>query len=275
MIKTYHEAPKSLFKVMQTYTDGDYALVHLFESDPTYYNLFVQALAQGRDVILDNSVFELGEAADGPMFAGWVRKLKPTWYIVPDVLEDASATIDRFHQFTSEYPDLPGKRIGVVQGESMSEVIRCYKALEPECDMMAFSFDFSWWLDLFPVGGDANTPTKWHSFARGRVWMLEELLRRKVINRYKPHHLLGVALPQEMKYYASMKKLEPGNWSWIRSVDTSNPVVHGLKGIAYDAKGLQDKETQKLHELINYAPDFEQVRLVISNTKMFRRFCSA
>ena len=59
MIKRYHEAPKCIFNKVQEHTDGDYALVHLFESDPEYLEMFKKALADGRDVILDNSTFEL------------------------------------------------------------------------------------------------------------------------------------------------------------------------------------------------------------------------
>ena len=62
MIKNFHEAPKSLFKHVQAVTSGDYALVHLFEEDPEYLQLFEEAVKSGREVILDNSIFELGEA---------------------------------------------------------------------------------------------------------------------------------------------------------------------------------------------------------------------
>ena len=60
MIKRYHEAPKCIFEDVQNYTQGDYALVHLFETDPEYLAMFQEALFNGRDVILDNSIFELG-----------------------------------------------------------------------------------------------------------------------------------------------------------------------------------------------------------------------
>ena len=43
MIKTAHEAPKSIFSEMQKITDIDYALVHLFEEDEEYFNKFKKA----------------------------------------------------------------------------------------------------------------------------------------------------------------------------------------------------------------------------------------
>ncbi len=60
MIKTAHEAPKSIFSEMQKITDIDYALVHLFEEDEEYFNKFKKAVEDGREVILDNSIFGYG-----------------------------------------------------------------------------------------------------------------------------------------------------------------------------------------------------------------------
>ncbi len=219
-MKIYHEAPKSIFGAVQNVTDGDYALVHLLEKDPEYRELF----RNGRDVILDNSIFELGESFKGETFAAWVRELKPSWYIVPDVLEDADATIEEFFKFINSYPDLPGKRIGVIQGKTISDCERCYRALEPHCDKIAFSFDFSWFCD--PDAADAS---KEHAMAVGRNALLRHLEGAGVINVDKPHHLLGCALPQELSRYRFVK--------WIDSVDTSNPVVHGLHGIRYQPGG--------------------------------------
>ena len=75
MIKIAHESPKSVFDKVQKLTDYDYALVHLFEEDNEYLKLFQDALKNGREVILDNSIFELEEAFDANKFAYWVTKL--------------------------------------------------------------------------------------------------------------------------------------------------------------------------------------------------------
>ena len=44
-------------------------LVHLFEEDQEYFNQFEEAINKGREVILDNSIFELEEAFDAVKFA--------------------------------------------------------------------------------------------------------------------------------------------------------------------------------------------------------------
>lgn len=266
MIKTYHEAPKSIFHQVQELTDGDYALVHLFEEDRQYYELFQEALRKGRDVILDNSVFELGKAFKADTFAYWVYALRPTWYIVPDVLEDADATIVRFFDFIKQYPDLPGKRIGVVQGKTYDDFVYCYKAIAPYCDKIGISFDCSW----YEAG--CKGATRWLRLAAGRLRTLIEMDEQRVIDRSKPHHLLGVAVPQDLSCYCALQ--QGGGFHWIDSVDTSNPVVHGLAGIEYGPSGLQDKETRKLYTMINEDVSPDQWTHIERNIKAFRRFCN-
>ena len=265
MIRRFHEAPKCLFNEVQKVTDGDYALVNLFAEDPEYYQLFVDALAAGREVILDNGVFELGSAWDAEEFAGWVRKLQPTYYIVPDVLENCAGTVVSFFEFINKFPDLPGKRIGVAQGESYDHMVACYRAIEPYCDMVAISFDFSW----FQNPNSASSPCT--QAMVGRRMMLKRMVDEFVINPSKPHHLLGVMLPQEVRYYTNPAQL--GMFDWIYSIDTSNPVVHGLKGIRYMGHGLDTKESQKLYTMINADVDYQQLQDVLYNIEQFRRFC--
>lgn len=262
MIKTYHEAPKSIFKKVQQMTDGDYALVNLFD-DEEYVQQFDPKC---RDTILDNGVFELGTAFNSDVFADWVERFQPTWYIVPDVLEDGEATIARFMEFTSKYRGLPGKIIGVAQGKDYNDYVKCYKAIEPYCDKIGMSFDCSWYRE----GVKSNNP--WQQLAGGRIRNLIRMDEAGVINRNKPHHLLGVALPQEMIYYQLFQK--GGPFRWIDSVDTSNPVVHGLKGIAYSSDGLMSKESQKLYTMINAEVSPTQMHIIEHNIEQFRRFCN-
>ena len=262
MIKTYHEAPKSIFKQVQSMTDGDYALVNLFD-DEEYVQQFDP---RNRDTILDNGVFELGKAFDSDVFAAWVEKFKPTWYIVPDVLEDGEATIERFMEFIGRYRGLPGKIIGVAQGKDYNDYVKCYKAIEPYCDKIGMSFDCSWYRE----GMKSDNP--WVQLAGGRVRNLIKMDDAGVINRRKPHHLLGVALPQEMEHYQLFQR--SGTFGWIDSVDTSNPVVHGLKGIPYSSSGLMHKESQKLFTMINSEVSAEQWDTIEHNIVEFRRFCN-
>jgi hypothetical protein len=264
MIKIAHESPKGIFNTVQKFTDYDYALVHLFEEDKEYLQQFKDALANGREVILDNSIFELEEAFDADRFAYWIKELKPTWYIVPDALEQCHKTCDQMHKFFEKYPKdtLPGKSIGVVQGKMYETIASCYEYMDKHApvDMIAISFDYSYYTESCPH------PNKYVSWMLGRVKLLGDLVKNGVINKDKPHHLLGCGLPQEFQFY------KESNYDWLYSLDTSNPVVHGIKEIEYKDQGLWDKESQKLFELINYEVSHIQKAYIKLNMQKFRWF---
>ena len=57
-------------------------------------------------------------------------------------------------------------------------------------------------------------------------------------------------------------------------MDTSNPVVHGIKQIEYQPDGLWSKESQKLHELIDYPLEKLDLNLILDNIDKFRGFVS-
>ena len=262
MVKIAHEAPISFFERVRERTDYDYALVHLFEESEEYYELFKTALKEGREVILDNSIFELGKAFNATKFAKWVNMLEPTYYIVPDSLENKEETINNFDSWVNEYKgNLPGKIIGVVQGKTYNEIVECYKYLIGKVDKIAISFDYSffnqWTRHL-------SLPTKYHEWMHGRQMLLARMIDDKVINVKVPHHLLGCGLPQEFKAYRA--------YTFVDSLDTSNPVVAGLKRICYNKEdGLQDKPTEKLFTLINSKTTIEQESDIIHNIFWFRK----
>ena len=259
-MKIAHEALLSIFDQVQELTDYDYALVHLFEENEDYFNKFIEARDKGREIILDNSIFELGTAWDSDRFAYWVEKLKPDWYIVPDVLDNKDATIDSFDAFVEKYPDLPGKRIAVAQGSTYEELVECYEylAYHHKVDKIALSFNHPFFQDL-------KLETKYHNMLAGRKMTLANMVESNVINKDKPHHLLGCGLPQEFKDYVS--------YEWIDSIDTSNPVMHGIKNVRYLEHGLEDKESVKMFTIMddNVLASWDDIAY---NIEKFRGFCS-
>jgi hypothetical protein len=217
----------------------------------------------GRRILLDTSIFELGEAFDLEKYATWVKTLCPHEYILPDVLEDCYATIENSKSFLEKYPNLPGKKIGVVQGKTFAEIRKCYEALDKELnvDKIAISFDYSYYSNV------AWHPNKWVSFMNGRVWLICELLKLGVLNKEKPHHLLGCSNPLEFSFYKTPE------FNFIESIDTSSPIVHGLHKVLYEGKiGDWSKETTKLADLIKAEPDEQQRAAIIYNVKEFRRY---
>ena len=261
-MKISHESPLCLLDRSRSYNDYDYALVHLFETEPTYYQFFKDSLAQGRHVLLDNSIFELGTAFDSDRYAYWIKELQPTEYIIPDVLESALGTMDNALDWKEKYSDLPGKTIGVVQGKTYEDLVQCYDYLDTVIgvDKIAISFDYSYYLEICPH------PNKWMGYALGRVQTLTRLLQDGVINTEKPHHLLGCALPIEFMFYRQ-------GFEWLESLDTSNPIVHALLGFGYEPGGLDAKKSIKLIELLNTPePSVATMHTIKHNIQYFRSY---
>lgn len=256
MIKVSHESPLCLLEQSRTYNDYDYALVHLFEEIEEYYCFFKESLLRGREVILDNSIFELGKAFDSDRFAYWIEKLKPTIYIIPDVLEDSEGTLSNLYNWIDKYSNLPGLKMGVLQGKTYEELVKCYRELDKSCDCIAISFDYSYYNEI----SSGNELLNW---MRGRQLLIDQLVKDNIINFDKKHHLLGCSLPQEFSYYSK--------YPFIHSLDTSNPIVHGIKNITYKSFGLENKEKIKLVDLIHSDLDDDQLSVIEYNIKKFKQ----
>lgn len=259
MIKISHEVPICLLEESEHFNDIDYGLVHLMEKNPKYFAYLRSAVLRGRDVILDNSIFELGTAFNAEEFVKWIKKLEPTFYIVPDVLEDAAGTIHNFIDFTETYTDLPGCKIGVVQGKTYDELVECYKFMSDWADYIAISFDYSY----YQVTGKGKTELE--RMMNGRRRLIQTLIYDKIWDDSKPVHLLGCSLPQEFRYY-----MEKGIYN-IASLDTSNPIMAGIKGIRYSGTlGLKIKPKGLLADNINIQLTEDQKELIEYNVTKFR-----
>lgn len=258
-----HESPIVLLQESLEYNDYDYCLVHLMEQEPEYRDFFINSSKTGRRILLDTSIFELGEAFDIEKYVHWIKELQPYEYILPDVLEDAGATIENSKNFVEKFPDLPGKKIGVVQGKSIWEICNCYEYLDRQLnvDKIAISFDYSLYKEMVPH------PNKWASFMMGRVLLLGLLEKKGILNKQKPHHLLGCSNPIEFSFY------KHPDFNFIESIDTSSPIVHGLHKVFYHEQiGDWEKVSTKLADLIKAEVDDQQKAVINYNLKQFRRY---
>jgi hypothetical protein len=240
--------------------------VHLLDQHTKYRDFFKTARsAYDREVLLDNSIFELGKAFDSDKFLVAAIDLQPNMFIVPDVLEDSMATVDSFKSWQTDRIDAvkdvcTTKAIGAVQGKNWHELKECYKFMSDNADMIAISFDFSY----YQTTGEGRTHLeKW---CTGRQRFIDDLINTGVWNWNKPHHLLGCSLAKEFKYYVNRNI-----WN-IVSCDTSNPIVAAIHGLKYDADyGLDSKPSTKLADLITHNLTDDQLELVKYNTTMFKK----
>lgn len=259
-----HETPISYLNDSKLYNDFDYALVHLFETHPEYYSFFKSSLLEGREVLLDNSIFELKEAFNSEKFAKYVEELKPTYFIVPDVLENCMKTVESFTSFREKYNGLPGLWIGAIQGKTYDEIVECYRYMSTFADYIAISFDFSFYQTIGRSDGLNPEYAKLERMCDGRKKLINMLIKDGIWNHEKPHHLLGCSLAREFKHYVNIPS--------IRSVDTSNPVVAGILNKRYIKNiGLYDKPSVLLADLIDHEVTTEQAEDINYNAKEFKK----
>ena len=258
-----HESPTQLFEESLNYNDYQYCLVHLMEENEEYRDWFLTVNKRfGADVLLDNSIFELGESFDPEKYAHWLQKINPNYYIIPDVLEDAQGTMMQWQDW-KEPPGVSALKIGVVQGKTWQELVDCYRFMSEEADYVAISFDYSY----YQYTGCGRT--KLERMCSGRQRFIQDLIDKGHWNWSKPHHLLGCSLAKEFKYYVDESITN------IRSCDTSNPIVAALKGLKYNGDlGLTEKPSTMLCNLINAEVDEDTLELAQYNTKMFKHILS-
>lgn len=262
-----HEVPVCLLEESRKFNDYDYALVHLFsecsdisaENAEIYKNFFIESLKHRRTVYLDNSLFELEEMFDHNKFALQAEELSKYgsnfYYIVPDSLRDINETLNSFEKFTKEYK-IKGYKIGVVQGKTEQEILECFKFMKAKADIVAIGFNYSFYIK--------DSRNKFQQYLEGRQKLICKLIDLNLLQNTKIH-LLGCGLPQEFKKYKNIKE--------IVSIDTSNPIVHGLHNIRYSENGLDDKLSIKLKDLINI--DSSKItKDVFFNIKKFKEFIS-
>ncbi len=262
MMQVSHEVPLSVLSKSEEFNDYDYCLLHLTYENKTYKEYYQNAIKKGRKVLLDNSLFELGDALTLEEVAQGVRELQPTWVVVPDCLDNKNTTISRFKEWVEQYSDLDVLTIGVVQGKTIDELIECYSFMSQYADKIAIPFDSAAFQEY-----EINSSNKLEKWCMGRQKFIQQLVTEKKWNYYKPHHLLGCSLAVEFSnpLYTDLN---------IETLDTSNPVVAAIHQLRYNVDGLKVKPSVKLCDLIDYKLTEYEERLMLYNIQMFRYICN-
>jgi len=256
--KVSHEVPLQLLGLSETFNDYDYCLPHLLDKYPKYEAYFRQAKEKGRYIIMDNSLHELGEAYDTSRLLHWISELKPNEFIVPDVWENSVYSVRNAKEWSSvELPEGVTK-VAVVQGKSYTEFATSYQSYKWfGYEKIAFSYGASWFQECF------QHPNPDVAKMMGRLKTITNLYKNNIITDFDRVHLLGCNLPQAYLYYKDFK--------FIESIDTSNPVIHGLKRIRYSEGGLLHKDKEKIDEDFTRKITPKQIEDILYNTKMFKK----
>ena len=262
-IKISHETPICMLNESVMFNDYHYILFHLLDKYPKYKEFFLTNEYQ-MDSILDNSAYEFfvkGETLNIDTFAKSVEEMEPTYYILPDKLNDYLTTMKYIDEWDKKYFDLPGKRMGVVQGNSLSEFVSCYKEIKDRVDKIGISFGYRFLMDLVPDIIIKNRSYH-YCMSLGRINLLNFMEMNKLIDYKKEHHLLGCYLPAEFEYHKHR--------FYIDSIDTAVPIKNGFMYNSLKGNWEDIKIEILFDEIIDKDISSEQKNFIISNIKKVR-----
>jgi hypothetical protein len=147
--------------------------------------------------------------------------------------------------------------MAVCQGKTMGELITTYQTL----------IDLGYKHIAFNHSSIAYQESGYESSLKnqmyGRMEFIRQLVESNTIRDTYYHHLLGCSLPQEAMVYK--------DWKFIKSIDTSNPILVGAEGVRYTDSGITWKPKEKLAHY--FEKDLsDQLEDITFNIQKFRKY---
>ena len=262
MMKVSHELPLCLLSKSKELNDYDFCLpTYWFKSDQ-YKNYFNQAKLEDRFIIADNGLFE-GDSFTENQLIEFVNEVQPDIFVIPDVWNDATLSLRNAKRWVDMKEILPKntKLMAVIQCTDYRIGSLLYgQYIDLGVEAIAFNHSSTAYQDFFP---HKNISV---SKMMGRIYFINKLKVNNIIDNTVYHHLLGCAIPDEFKYYGK-------GYEFIKSLDTSNPVVWGCKGISYDENITSiEKPLEKIEEFFNENLDSRIEEHIFNTINKFKSY---
>lgn len=256
-----HETPLKLLQNSLEFNDYQYILPTFYNKYSEYKEFMLEYRKQKNSfIILDNGLFEGDNYSDSELLK-MIDEIKPDIFIVPDEWNNKTNTIVNAKSWILNFQfKIPKntKLMAVLQGKTYGELVECYQTLvDLGYKHISFNHSSEAYFDIFP-----NKP-KLIAQSEGRKYLIDNLLKDKILNPKLYHHLLGCSLPQEFKYYKNM--------DWIKSGDTSNPITVGANGVYYSEDGLDWKPKEKIECYFDINLN-DKMKYIMYNIQKFKSF---
>lgn len=259
-----HEVPLDLLDKSLKFNDYHYCLPHLLENKQ-YYQFFKSASERDDLIIMDNGLFE-GVSHTIEDLLEKINDIKPSIFITPDAWNDPETTIKNAKKWIDYYVDkIPSstKLMAVVQAKTVSDAMLTYsKLIELGYTHIALNHAGVFYKELYQHQNELL------SLMNGRIRFVNMLPSLKGFSKSIHHHLLGATLPNEFSNYKGLQ------YEFIKTIDTSNPVIYGLKNGRYPDEVLLDKPKEKLETFFDQRLTPQQVSDVLYNVKHFKSLLS-
>jgi hypothetical protein len=259
-MKVSHELPLALMHNAYKWNDYDYCLPHLIDQYDQYRIFFQKSRLDKRFIIMDNGLFE-GVLHTTEDLLEKINLVRPNIFIVPDAWNDSNTTLVNAKSWMINFKEsLPEgvNLMAVCQGNDMGELITTYQTLvDLGYEHIAFNHSSIAYQNEY-TGMDHLKASMY-----GRMEFIRRLVQSGTIRKSHYHHLLGCSLPQEFMSYS--------DWKFVKSVDTSNPILVGAEGKRYSDSGLTWKPKEKLEHY--FEKDLSgQLEDIIFNVDRFKSF---
>lgn len=271
MIKISHEVPLALLDWSLDKNDYEYILPYFWLRYPEYRDFYIKAKEMGRWSILDNGLFE-GETYSNFDLINFISSIEPSVFIVPDEWNDSIKTYEHAKTW-KELERLLGKfkceLMIVLQGKSTQEMINLiYKCIELGYTHFALNHSSTTYDEVFP---HLNKDVSKMMGRIGVVHSIKEQLSEGDLSQLH-FHLLGCTLPQEFMYYS--------DYDFIKTLDTSNPIIKGLECELYGDGGNLSKPKKPMKDYFDLKlaePGFNgishlELDTIEKNVETFRKY---
>jgi hypothetical protein len=259
-MKISHELPLSLMHNAYKWNDYDYCLPHLIDKYEQYRLFFQKSRLDKRFIIMDNGLFE-GVNHTTEDLLDKINLVRPNVFVVPDAWNDANTTLVNAKSWMINYKKgLPEgvNLMAVCQGKDMTELITTYQTLV-DLGYTHIAFNHS----SIAYQQECSGMNSLKAAMYGRMEFIRRLVQSGIIRKDIYHHLLGCSLPQEFMSYS--------DWDFIKSVDTSNPILVGAEGEKYTSSGMTWKPKEKLEHYFEMNLE-DKIENIIFNVDKFRSF---
>jgi hypothetical protein len=258
-----HELPLSLMHYGYQFNDYDYCLPIFLDRYEQYRIYFQKARLDKRFIIMDNSLFE-GYSHTIEDLIDKMFMIHPDIFIVPDEWNDSASTIRNAKEWMNNHKhNIPEgtELMAVCQGKSLVELITTYQTLiDLGYKHIAFNHSSIAYQHYY-LNISEKSPLRASMY--GRMEFIRQLVQTGTIRKSHYHHLLGASLPQEFMAYK--------DWDFIKSCDTSNPILVGAEGVRYDDNGIDWKPKEKLEYY--FEKDLEdKLEDIKFNVQKFRKY---
>jgi hypothetical protein len=242
MKKISHEVPLCLLQKNLEWSDYQYVLPHLIDKHVEYKDFILNYRKQESSfIMMDNGLFEGINHTEQDLIEK-INLVEPDVFIVPDTWNDKNETLKNAKYWMDVVkPKLSSKTqlMVVMQGVSISDFFELYQTCE-DIGYNHFAFNHSSkYYQLI-----SRNSNKLINQMCGRHQLINIMANADYIRDSHYIHLLGCSLPQEFLLY------KDPSYDFIKSIDTSSPIINGALQGFYEEWGSLNKPFNKIDEFM-------------------------